>query len=608
MSLKDFTDYKLSQNAYLSFDATTLKDLIISKLNENQVFTDQNYEGSNFSAFIDVVAYMYHVLLFYLNTTSNETTFTTATLYENMNKLVSNIGYKPTGDQTSTVTINLQSTAALPINIYTIPRYSFITTNGINYYTLKDIIFQKNTTEVENLVISSSILHQGTLKEATFTATGEDYETKILVDNLNTNTEIIQTVKDINAKFISDNTFSVYVKNGVSQEWIEWTETSSLFLEENTSYKYEKRINESGNYEFRFGNNNNGRKLNEGDTILIYYIVSDNNRGLIGSDLLSNSRFNLYGSALFTEISRILYDENSNVITPAQLATIGATNPYNSTPVQVAETVNEIRQNAPKIFSLQDRLVTASDYEKYIDRNFSSIVKPIKVISNEDYTSQYLGYFNRLGLTRPNDDGRVLINQVNFSTSTNFNNVYAFMVPKEQTIINEVLPNYLGTAQKQIIVEACQSKKDVTHNLVPSDPIVKAFSFGVGNVNTDTVDNIVNNSFLRVFFDRNVNISDNAIRNRVRSVIIDYFSKIEIGSVVDIANMTRDILGIEGINDIQTVSDNDISPKISFIIWNPDYQDIDREITTNNYQLNKFEYAYYYQQSLIGNKISIQRV
>ena len=45
MSLEKFTDYKLPKNAYLSFDATSLKELIIERLNENEVFTDQNFEG-----------------------------------------------------------------------------------------------------------------------------------------------------------------------------------------------------------------------------------------------------------------------------------------------------------------------------------------------------------------------------------------------------------------------------------------------------------------------------------------------------------------------------------------------------------------------------------
>ena len=125
MSLQDFTDYKLPQDAYLTFDAQSLKQLLIDRLNENEAFTDQNFEGSNFNAFIDVVSYMYHVLLFYLNTTSNETTFNAATIYENMNKIVSNLGYKPLGDQTSILTIEMIA-ELISSGVYTLPKFSSI--------------------------------------------------------------------------------------------------------------------------------------------------------------------------------------------------------------------------------------------------------------------------------------------------------------------------------------------------------------------------------------------------------------------------------------------------------------------------------------------------
>ena len=62
-------------------------------------------------------------------------------------------------------------------------------------------------------------------------------------------------------KFISDNTFSVFVQNNVTGVWDEYTETASLFLEEADAKKFEKRLNASGNYEFKFGNNLNGKQL-----------------------------------------------------------------------------------------------------------------------------------------------------------------------------------------------------------------------------------------------------------------------------------------------------------------------------------------------------------
>ncbi len=70
------TDFTLQKNAYASFDALTLKQLIIDRLNEGGVYTDQVLEGSNISAIMDIIAYSYHTLLFYLNQTSSESLFT----------------------------------------------------------------------------------------------------------------------------------------------------------------------------------------------------------------------------------------------------------------------------------------------------------------------------------------------------------------------------------------------------------------------------------------------------------------------------------------------------------------------------------------------------
>ena len=61
------SDFNLQTDGYVAFDAISLKDLIIERMNEQQIFTDQNYEGSNLSALIDVIAYSYHVLIYYLN-------------------------------------------------------------------------------------------------------------------------------------------------------------------------------------------------------------------------------------------------------------------------------------------------------------------------------------------------------------------------------------------------------------------------------------------------------------------------------------------------------------------------------------------------------------
>ena len=612
MSLENFTDYKLPKNAYLSFDATSLKSLIVDRLNENETFTDQNFEGSNFSAFIDVVSYMYHVLLFQLNTTSNESTFNTATIYDNMSKLVSNIGYKPQGDQTSLLNFNLAA-RNLNANVYTVPRFSSVDVNGFTYSTLDDITFQKVTnTILETVAVSNNNLYQGAITEATFSSIGEPYETITLVDTFTTQ-QVVKVTRTVNdQQFISDNSFRVFVQDADTSVWTEWSETVSLFLESPTATSYEKKFNEGGNYDFRFGNNNNGRQLNANDTVLIFYITSNNEVALASPNAITSSTFNLYTSPAFNEISNYIYNADLNLINTSNKDTVLISNQFQSTPIKLAETVDQIRDNAPKIFSTQNRLVSKTDYETQINRNFNNITKDVKVLDNNDYTGQYLRYFNRIGLDRPNDDGRVLLGQVGFSASTNFNNVYVYTVPSNQPVINEQLPNFLNPAQKQIISNFCIDKKDVTHNVVIADPIFKAISFGVGSsaiqTDPDTLDDIVNNSFIRLSVDQNIAASSSSIRTKVLNIFKKYFDLIQLGGVVETGNISRDILNIDGVINIDTVNGDNVTPNLSFIVWNPDYRLEDNLIQTQDYNLEDYEFAYFYEISNIPSKIAIQRL
>ena len=85
MAEQDITEYTLPEAAYMSFDAESLKAMILQRMKDQGMFTDQIYEGSNLSSFIDIIAYSYHVLMYYLNRTSAESMFSETSIYENIN-------------------------------------------------------------------------------------------------------------------------------------------------------------------------------------------------------------------------------------------------------------------------------------------------------------------------------------------------------------------------------------------------------------------------------------------------------------------------------------------------------------------------------------------
>jgi hypothetical protein len=237
---------------------------------------------------------------------------------------------------------------------------------------------------------------------------------------------------------VDQNNIFVFVKDIDTNTWKEWDEISNLYLASNISTVFEKKITENGNYNIKFGNNINGKRLNVGDLVSIYYLESDGAIGVIGTNVANEGSLVKYtNSGLFAEIFEDIKNKNTSYLTANEIMTLKFENKYAAIPPTYIETVDEIRKNAPLLFSAQNRAVTVYDYEALLEKNFSNILQSVKVCSNTDYTSKYLAYFYNLGLERPNLNDRLLFNQVFFSDACNFNNVYVFGVPKVNAIEND---------------------------------------------------------------------------------------------------------------------------------------------------------------------------
>ena len=600
------TDFTLQKNSYASFDATTLKDLILRRLTEDGKFTDQLFEGSNISAIIDIISYSYHTLLFYLNQTSSESLFSEATLYENMNRIVKLIDYKPTGFKTSLLAFKATGSSNLPPNLYTIPRYSNFVVDGIYYSFTQDASFAKTINEVEDLTSLSenNLLYQGRYLELPEQiAIGEEFEIVTL------------TIKDPNDKtpFIIDNdSINVYVQDVETKAFIQFNETNALFSESNIPV-FEKRINENGFYELKFGDGIFGRKLKEGDKVHVFYLKSDGELGEIGSQKLDGNEINFYTSSLFENIKQDIYrDSNLTFITPNQASEIAFLNEVPSTKFKDKETVEEIQKNSPKIFASQDRLVVVEDFVNFVNKRFSNIVSGVSVVNNRNYINGYITYFYNLGLNRPNDDPRFLLNQLKFSSSSEINNIYFFLVPKFNQYNQENIEyNYLTTSQKNTIINSMQDSKLVSLDLVPVDPIYQAFNIGLEKDNLEKLNTtVLNDSFLILKKDETLLISDQNIIQEVNNIFINYFKNLSLGNTVSIVDLRSQVLSVRGIVNVKTRrvdNGNTVSEvdTISLLKFNPVYPDIDIETVSNEFKTQYFQFPFLYNNS-IKNQIIIE--
>lgn len=578
-------EFPVAKDSYIAFDGLSIKEKIKERLNQTGIFTDQNYEGSNIAGINDSIAMSFSLLMYYLNQSSVNGQFSETSVYENMNRIVKELDYKPVGHQTASVSFTMSGNN-LSAGIYTIPRYSNLSIGGVIYSFGKDVAFTKtldNTPEAIKGIESDSVLYQGTFVEMPlYTPSG------------NANEIIYITASD---NSIVDNfNIDVYVKtNGV---WKEWTKTQSLYINNSSDEVFEVRFNENQRYEIKFGDDINGKKLQNTDTVLIYYLMSNGIDGEIGVSALQNKK--VIPSISFN-LQSILDSSNSTYMSQSQLLELALNNKFPSTYYAVPESIESIRKNAPGVFRSQFSITTKKSYETFIRSNFSYIIQDSVVMNNKEYLDSYIKYFYELGLTKPQNESRALFNQVNYADACNFNNVYIFCVPKS---VKSSL-SYLTPSQKSLIVNSIADEQVLTSETVLADPVYIAFDLCLKDSNTVSKDTISNSELFVVKTPSNRR-SDSSIKNDIQKVIVDFFSveNNSLGQSVNIQQLNASILDIEGVSQIYTRNKiTGISAEgIKMLYWNPVYFDLTAEETQSLTNLYNFQYPF------LNNKIFVDRI
>lgn len=581
----DLINYNLPTDAYLNFDAPSFKAYIIQKLSENGWFTDQNFVGSNLNNLIDIIAYANNTLLFYLNQTSKESLFSDAEFYENINRIVKLIGYKPSGFVTST--LGFTATSTLIKGTYSIPRYSFFNVDGITYSFIKDGTFVKkqNGSEILEDFSNSYILYNGKFESLSdYTAVGEESE--------------IVTVASKN-KNIDANTFNVYVRSG--GVWSEWKKVENLYFSNFNEKDFSVRLNENSNYEIEFGNGINGEAIKSGDLVRIFYLNSQGNVGEVSQNFLSGS------PTIFStpKINEVLDDINDiTYTTTSEISQVTFTNSLPSTKSSEKESVEDIRKNASIFYQSQNRLISKNDFTSFIRNNYSSIISSVKVINNRDFLEKHIAYLAKIGVAYPFEDGRVLTNQYFFSTPCNFNNVYIYAVPRvEQKYSTLKRLNYINPAQKQAIIDAMEDKKEISLDIIIHDPVYMAVDIGLSNA-SPKLDDIENTSIEVKVGSTNFDIKN--IKSQIVEILKDYFtpSNFELGQIISLQTLTNNILNIAGVDSIFTKNGNVETNGLNIYIWDVVY-DTNYTSTSQNYKLDDFQYAFFYDLENLAERINV---
>lgn len=595
------TTFEIPKDGYLAFDALTLKQFIKDRLNETGVFTDQNYEGSYISTVNEIIAYTFNALLFYLNKTSTESMFSESMIYENMNRVVKLLDYKPIGAQTATLSFDLTAGQLLPAGVHVVPRYAYFANGDKSYSFTKDIVFTKTVPQGQSqsldAISNENLLFQGRYREyPVYTAVGNENEVVFLAvgDNV----------------IVDHFSIDVYVKRG--GVWREWREVTSLYMENAFSEAYELRLNESRKYEIRFGNNINGAGLQQGDKVAIYYIQSSGSAGELSVNGINNKPLNLFSSQTYREIFSDAIATNvrgAAFIDTSTASQMRATNDNTSTYFQAIETVESMRESAPAIFRSQYRLVTTGDYESYLRTNFANLLHDVSVINNDAYLSSYVKYFYDIGINDPSNVSNISYNQLLFADACNFNNVYVTAVPKTVNG-SSVVRSLLTPSQKELLITSIREVKPLTAETVILDPVYIAADFALsvdGKAQASIKD--VEQTELLVQRSPGTRRDTASIQQEVMQMIRAEFTgeSRKLGQSLDVADLTNRLLNISGVHSIFTrrrdnhrVSVNGLA----MILWNPVYT-TDITTATANTSVESFKFLYMNSPDALLNKITV---
>ena len=331
----------------LDFDA--IKANLKTFLQSQTQFQDYDFEGSGLSILLDVLSYNTHYLSYIANMSTNEMYLDSADIRKNIVSLAKMLGYTPTSPRTPRAQIDVVLNNATGSSV-TMQKGTVFTTTvdkvDYEYVTNADI-----TITPENGVykFNNVPLYEGTLVTFKYTFDSNDNDMKFEIPSDRADTSTLKvTVQNSN----TDTTQTVYSLAGGYNDVS--SDSKVYFIQEGSENKYE----------VYFGDGVTGKKLEDGNVIILEYIVTNT--------VKSNgaSKFSLSGNiGGFTNVT-ISTDSNSS----------GGAN---------AETNESIKFNAPLQYAAQDRAVTSTDYETLVKSIYPNAQSVSAWGGEDDETPQY---------------------------------------------------------------------------------------------------------------------------------------------------------------------------------------------------------------------------
>ena len=331
------------------FDFDDIKVNLKRFLQGQTEFQDYDFEGSGFAVLLDTLAYNTHYLGFNANMLANEMYLDSADIRKNIVSLAKMLNYTPSSVRAPIAGIDVTVNNATGTSLTMTKGTVFTTTvDGVSYEYLTN---EDHTISPVNGVykFDNINIYEGTLINFRYTVDSNDVDQKFKLTSSNADTT---TLKVSVQNSSSDSTTNVYTLAG---GYNAVTSASLVYFLQET---------DDGKYEIYFGDGVMGKKLSDGNIVILEYIVTNKTA--------SN------GASAFTLATNIGGFSNVTIVNNS-VSQGGAE----------AETKESIRFNAPLSYAAQNRAVTTSDYESIVRSIYPNAISVSAWGGEDDETPVY---------------------------------------------------------------------------------------------------------------------------------------------------------------------------------------------------------------------------
>ena len=318
----------MSFNQFTNLDFADLRAQIKDYLRANSDFSDFDFEGSNFSILIDLLAYNSYITAYNTNMAVNECFLDSATLRENVVSLARNIGYVPRSTRSARAVINFSvNMGDNETRIVTLKagQVALGAQQGGSYIFSIPDDFVATTDETNVARFNNLNIYEGIYLQKTFQVDYSQPNQRFILPNANIDSTSIRVTVESTTKEI----YTLY------DNILRVDATSKLFLIQEI---------EDEQYELLFGDGILGKRPPAGATVTVNYIVTNGKNGN------EARKFSFVG--VLEDDQGLSVTSGISVVRTSQAAADGDN----------IEDISSIKYLAPRIYSSQYRAVTANDY------------------------------------------------------------------------------------------------------------------------------------------------------------------------------------------------------------------------------------------------------